>query len=86
MAECFEGWKKEDGNIVGACCCNCLYQRPIVGHPWNKNSFTKGRITQAIGYGCTCPEFDSITFFDTKHGMCEMHRDKDNIVEFKRVK
>ena len=73
MSECYKGWSKEDGNRNGRCCCNCRYQRPISGHPWNKNSLTKGSITSIIGYGCTVPDMPAIVFFDKEHGMCEMH-------------
>lgn len=70
---CYEGWAMKDGNSSGRCCCNCRYQKYIVGHPWNKNSWSKGSITQAIGYGCLAPEMRSVIFFDNQHGMCEMH-------------
>jgi len=72
-SECYKGWSKDNGNMQGRCCCNCRYQTPIVGHPWNKNDLTKTSITSIIGYGCTMPESDRIVFFDTSHGMCEMH-------------
>jgi hypothetical protein len=26
-----------------------------------------------MGYGCRPPDMDRIVFFDSKHGMCEMH-------------
>jgi hypothetical protein len=75
---CFEGWNDIEHNREGACCCNCEWQRPIVGHPRNKNILTKGPITQCIGYGCTCPElYPSITFTDWKHSMCECHTERD---------
>lgn len=83
---CFEGWSEENGNKRGTCCCNCRHQLPIVGHPWNTNPFTKGRITEIIGYGCNMPETDRVVMFDKKHGMCEVHQFKDNVVQFKRVK
>lgn len=69
---CYEGWKAADGNSTGRCCCNCRWQRPIVGHPWNKRRI-KQSISDRIGYGCTVPDMPSIVFFDSKHGMCEMH-------------
>ena len=83
---CYEGWKKEDGNTAGRCCCSCRYQKPIVAHPWNKNGLTKGPITSIIGYGCNAPEIDRTVFFEWKHGMCEMHEFKDNVYQLKRVK
>ena len=73
MTECFKGWKQEDGNTKGRCCCNCRYHRPIVGHPWNKNSLTKTSISTIIGFGCTVPDMPAIVFFEGEHGMCEMH-------------
>lgn len=83
---CFEGWRTEDGNTKGHCCCNCKYQRPISGHPWNKRQFTKSTVNTIIGYGCTMHEMPNITMFDTKHGMCEMHTDKNNVVDLKIAK
>lgn len=81
MAECYQGWAKEDGNRAGRCCCNCRYQRPISAHPWNKNELTKGSITRIIGYGCTVPEMPNITFFEHEHSMCEMHMERiDNVI------
>lgn len=66
----------------GRCCCNCENQRAIVKHPWN-DGVAKGSISNVMGYGCETPEFtieftdNSITpaviFFDSPHGMCEMH-------------
>lgn len=70
---CFEGWSAENGNISGRCCCNCMYQKKITGHPWNKNVAYRSRIVDVIGYACTIPENPNITFFESKHGMCEMH-------------
>ena len=73
MTKCYEGWRKEDGNLKGRCCCNCRYQRPIVGHPWNKTSLTRTSVSHIIGFGCTVPDMENIVFFDKKHGMCEVH-------------
>ena len=83
---CYKGWKQEDGNSAGRCCCSCRFQKPIVGHPWNKNELTKGPITRTIGYGCNAPEMDRTVFFEFEHGMCEMHEFKDNVYQLKRVK
>lgn len=83
---CFKGWSEEDGNKKGTCCCNCRYQHHIVGHPWNRREWTKRPITTIIGYGCAMPESERIVLFDTSHGMCEMHTDKNNVVELTRVK
>ena len=61
-----------DINTNGECCCNCEWQRPINAHPWNKDPLVKGRITEIVGYGCTCPEFfPNITFSEQKHSLCE---------------
>ena len=81
---CFEGWSEENGNKRGTCCCNCRYQMPIVAHPWNTSGFAKGPISEIIGCGCIAPDTDRIVFFDSKHGMCEMHEFRDNLVQFKR--
>ena len=81
-SECYKGWKKEDGNSQGRCCCNCRYQRSIVGHPWNKNDLTRTRINTIIGYGCTVPDMENIVFFEFEHSMCEMHEYRfDNVVK-----
>jgi hypothetical protein len=50
-----------------------MYQKKITGHPWNKNVAYRSRIVDVIGYACTIPENPNITFFESKHGMCEMH-------------
>jgi hypothetical protein len=71
--QCYEGWAQADGNAAGRCCCNCRYQKKIVGHPWNNRELTKGPISSIIGWGCNAPEMERIIMFDTKHGMCEMH-------------
>ena len=83
---CFEGWAEKDGNINGQCCCNCKWQRKIVGHPWNTRQTTKGSITKTIGYGCAEPEMEAIVMFDRVHGMCEMWTDKNNVLKMERVK
>lgn len=73
MTECYKGWAKYEGNSKGRCCCNCRYQRPISAHPWNKNEMVKGSVSIVVGFGCTVPDLPNITFFESKHGMCEMH-------------
>ena len=57
-----------------SCCCNCRYQRTIKKHPWNDGA-GKGSISEAMGFGCQPPEFDqrTVIFFDSGHGLCEMH-------------
>ena len=70
---CSKGWLSEH-NKKGNCCCNCVWQNPINAHPWNKQELTKGPISKIIGWGCGSPDlYPFITFFDTQHGMCEMH-------------
>lgn len=78
--KCFKGWA-EESNKAGRCCCNCKYQRPIAGHPWNLNSAYKSRVVDVIGWGCTVPDMGSIIFFEKEHGMCEMHEFKDEANE-----
>lgn len=58
------------------CCCSCKYQRPISGHPWNKNPYTRGSILNTIGYGCDVPDMPQIVLFDDQHGICEMWEEK----------
>ena len=67
----------KEGNSAGRCCCNCTYQRYIVQHPWNKQTWAKGPITQAFGYGCQPPEMRSVVFYEFQHSMCEMHEWKE---------
>ena len=83
---CYKGWNDKELNTAGRCCCNCRYQTPIVCHPWNKNELTRGPISRIIGYGCNAPEMERTVFFDSNHGMCEMHEFKDNVYQLKRVK
>ena len=83
---CFKGWSEENGNKQGTCCCNCRYQRPIAGHPWNRPGLTKGSINSIIGYGWTVPDMPNIIFIDGIHGMCEMWTDKNNVIKLERVK
>lgn len=62
-----EEWK-------GRCCCTCKWQRPISGHPWNKNiPQFNGSITDVVAWGCTVTDMPTIVLFETEHGMCEMH-------------
>lgn len=74
---CLKGWADIERNVDGCCCCNCIYQRPIVGHPWNANVLTKRPMSQIIGWACASPDFyPFITFFDGSHGMCELYTRK----------
>lgn len=73
---CYKFREKDSGGR-GECCCNCNYSRPINAHPWNKNYFAKGKVSEIIGYGCTHPEFwPYITFFESMHGMCEVWEER----------
>lgn len=62
----------------GRCCCNCEHQMLAMKHPWNEGK-AQGRITDIFGALCAAPEMMSAegrrqaVFFDTGHGMCEMH-------------
>lgn len=77
MTKCFEGWAAEAGNQSGQCCCNCKWQRPVSGHPWNQNPAFHGRISVRIAWGCTVPDMGSITLSEREHSMCEMHDFKE---------
>jgi hypothetical protein len=70
---CYEGWAMKDGNSSGRCCCNCKYQKPAVGHPWNTRQWLKKSISTMVAYACTVPDMERIVLFDKEHGMCEMH-------------
>jgi len=69
--------KQEPGR--GRCCCNCKHQMLAMKHPWNAGA-AKGRITEIFGALCAVPDMGvsdggrrQAVFFDTGHGMCEMH-------------
>jgi len=82
----------ETGSHKGTCCCNCLYQCEIEGHPWNDEPYKKTERGQILGYGCAAffvqhqigkaegvqaaGSLGKVTFFDRKHGMCEMHTNR----------
>ena len=62
----------------GRCCCNCKHQMMAMKHPWN-NGEARGRITEVFGALCAVPDIVSeegrrqAVFFDSGHGMCEIH-------------
>mgnify|MGYP001306920983 CR=1 FL=1 len=62
----------------GRCCCNCEHQMLAMKHPWNAGK-AQGRITEIFGALCAVPDMMSAegrrqaVFFETGHGMCEMH-------------
>lgn len=53
----------------------------VMKHPWNA-TFAKGRITEILGAMCVVPDMQTELgtrygiFFDTGHGICEMHEFK----------
>lgn len=73
MNECYESWSAADGNWSGRCCCNCKWQRPISGHPWNKVPSFNSRVSSVIAWGCTVPDMPNIVLSERGHGMCETH-------------
>ena len=74
---CFRGWPSEEHNKDGCCCCNCVHQKPINAHPWNRANLVRGSVTQIVGWGCNPPDLAPfITFFENPHGMCEMYSRK----------
>lgn len=70
---CFKGWEMKAGNSSGRCCCNCKWQRPAVGHPWNTRQWLKKPISTMVAYACTVPEMERIVLFDVEHSICELH-------------
>lgn len=76
MSQYFKGWPEENLINSGQCCCNCKWQRPISGHPWNKAALFSGRVSDVIAWGCTVPDMPNITLSEREHGMCEMHNNK----------
>lgn len=80
MELCYQGWKAEDGNSKGRCCCNCEYQYEIMRHPWNTmvGGRMKGPVTQNAGWGCYAlgveDDAPKLIFQEDEHSMCEMHK------------
>jgi len=66
-------------NENGMCCCTCKFQIEINKHPMNKGN-SNGSISDVFGYGCTTlglmDKDNSVIFYETKHGMCEMYDKK----------
>lgn len=58
------------------CCCNCANQLRVTKHPWNEVG--KGSSSTTMGWVCTAGTDDGSpgTFFDRKHGFCEMHQER----------
>ena len=63
---CFLGWDKELGNRDGKCCCNCKYRA------------TTYSADRGEGYCCVVqlPDRPKVLLI-TEHGMCEMHKPKN---------
>lgn len=89
MSKCTVGWDSEH-NKSGACCCNCVYQKKLMCHPWNSSLEFSGRISRQVSidknkiFVCVCPDMeDDVIAFDKQHGMCEMHmfknKEKQNV-------
>lgn len=73
--KCLNGWDD------GSCCCNCEFQKKVNKHPKNSEPF-KGSISEPLGYVCTVSigaSSGEFIFFDTKHGMCELHVKKEDL-------
>lgn len=76
MNPCMKGWNELQYNSEGRCCCNCVYQRPLVKHPWNEGIFKGSIMTQVIDednnpiWVCLAMEAMSM---NREHSMCEMH-------------
>lgn len=70
IGDCSRGYQ-------GQCCCNCEFQRPVVGHPDNEH-FPSNRISHQFGYVCLMPEFfPKVVFMESKHGICECWTERD---------
>ncbi len=60
--------------LTGVCCCNCLNQRELMCHPWNKD-FGKGYKEQRCGWVCTDTSNQySLEYTDYRNGICEQHK------------
>jgi hypothetical protein len=53
------------------CCCECEYQTVLHKHPWNKEEYANGSISEIMGYVCHIPGDMGAIFFDRKHSFCE---------------
>lgn len=78
--KCNLGWEDTKHNTEGRCCCNCIYSKKLVKHPWNSAQNLKGSISEQISiennqlFACVCPDMEDVAIvFDKPHGMCEMH-------------
>ncbi len=80
--DCNRGFKTD-------CCCNCTHQLELMCHPMNgggkfdKIKIGKGSIMDRLAWVCVGPELSEgkrAIFFDTEHGMCEMHNRYTNLL------
>lgn len=76
---CMKGWNDIQYNTEGRCCCNCVHQRPLVKHPWNKDPEYKGSLNEGVSdfegtqiFVCLV-DTDRAMSSDREHSMCEMH-------------
>ena len=60
----------------GGCCCICKNQFTLHKHPWNKDNYAKGPVTEVMGWVCKTDELGAC-FFDHLHGFCELFKRKD---------
>lgn len=61
------------------CCCNCKHLKEVTKHPMNTQEFSKGQMSETLGYVCIVPitlKTDAVVFFDAQHGMCELYDNK----------
>lgn len=67
-------------------CRTCVHLSKIMKHPWNKQDFAKGRISEMIGYGCSVfnEELQRIVFYETDAVSCELHTLKEKQDEQKQ--
>lgn len=71
--------------MIGRCCCNCANQMLAMKHPWSAGA-AKGGCTEVMGALCAEPSMPlgdggqrTAVFFDSLHGMCEMHEHRKTI-------
>lgn len=57
-------------NEKGKCCCNCKYQVEVDCPPSKTGSLCGG-------YGCTAIGPNKIVVFEHKHGLCWLHKFKN---------
>jgi len=61
-------------------CKGCKHLKEVMKHPWNKNDWSKGRISEKMGYVCmifdVMDKENKVVFFDRDGVGCEDYTEK----------